>query len=76
MKDYGLAEELRAWEGQEFEVVSVLAGLRPGRKGGARVEVEGKIGGLWVVHSYGHAGAGYQSSFGSAKKVAMHFKAL
>lgn len=35
------------------------------RKGGPRVEKE-KIDGKWVVHQYGHAGYGYQSSWGSA----------
>jgi D-amino-acid oxidase len=57
-----------------FVVLSVQCGLRPGRKGGPRVEVEvlsegqgGKT--VRVVHSYGHAGAGYQNSVGSARKV-------
>jgi hypothetical protein len=60
----------------EFEVVSVQVGLRPGRKGGARVEVEevglpGQVGGekFAVCHAYGHGGAGYQNSIGSARKV-------
>jgi D-amino-acid oxidase len=59
----------------EFEVVSEQVGLRPGRKGGARVEVEElrQPGGLGektaVCHAYGHAGAGYQNSIGSAEKV-------
>ncbi|KAF2434603.1 nucleotide-binding domain-containing protein [Tothia fuscella] len=62
-------------ESGEFEVVSVQVGLRPGRIGGARVELEevrqpGGIGEPMVVcHAYGHAGAGYQNSVGSAKKV-------
>ncbi|KAH6664890.1 hypothetical protein B0J14DRAFT_606920 [Halenospora varia] len=37
--------------------------------GGPRVEVEGRVEGAWVVHSYGHAGAGYQNSVGCAEKV-------
>jgi glycine/D-amino acid oxidase-like deaminating enzyme len=52
----------------EFELLSVQVGLRPGRKGGARVEME-VLDGLVVCHSYGHAGAGYQNSVGSANKV-------
>ncbi|KAI7240950.1 hypothetical protein KC330_g945 [Hortaea werneckii] len=51
-----------------FEVISVQCGLRPGRRGGARVEIE-KVVGLNVVHAYGHAGAGYQNSVGSARLV-------
>jgi D-amino-acid oxidase len=52
----------------EFEVLSVQVGLRPGRKGGARVEIE-SLNGAIVCHAYGHAGAGYQNSVGSANKV-------
>jgi glycine/D-amino acid oxidase-like deaminating enzyme len=54
----------------EFEVLSEQVGLRPGRKGGVRVEIETMEGGDFVVcHAYGHAGAGYQNSIGSAQKV-------
>lgn len=38
------------------------------RKGGPRVEKE-KIDGNWVIHQYGHAGYGYQSSWGSAQET-------
>ena len=41
----------------EFEVMKTLVGLRPSREGGARVETE-QIAGKWVIHSYGHSGAG------------------
>lgn len=51
-----------------FEVVSVQCGLRPARKGGPRMETE-NVGGRAVVHAYGHAGAGYQNSVGSARVV-------
>lgn len=51
-----------------FEVVSVQCGLRPARRGGPRVERE-KVGDWEVVHAYGHAGAGYQNSVGSARLV-------
>jgi D-amino-acid oxidase len=55
----------------QFEVLSVQVGRRPGRKGGPRVEVDGsgRIGGVRVVYAYGHEGAGYQNSVGSAEKV-------
>ena len=63
------APELLNWKG-EFEVLSEQVGLRPGRKGGARVEIEElEAGELVVCHAYGHAGAGYQNSIGSAQKV-------
>lgn len=52
----------------EFEVLSAQVGLRPGRKGGARVEIE-SLDRVIVCHAYGHAGAGYQNSVGSANKV-------
>jgi D-amino-acid oxidase len=53
-----------------FEMLSVQCGLRPGRTGGPRVEGEVLDGGrLRIVHAYGHAGAGYQNSVGSARKV-------
>ncbi|ORY15113.1 FAD dependent oxidoreductase [Clohesyomyces aquaticus] len=63
----------------KIEVLATQVGLRPGRKGGVRVEVEevdvdvdgerrGKAK-VKVVHQYGHAGAGYQLSLGSARKV-------
>ena len=51
-----------------FEVLSVQCGLRPARRGGPRIEGE-VVGGIRVVHAYGHAGAGYQNSVGSARKV-------
>lgn len=52
----------------EFEVLSVQCGLRPGRRDGPRVEGE-IVGEKRVVHSYGHAGAGYQNSVGCARRV-------
>ncbi|KAF2086473.1 nucleotide-binding domain-containing protein [Saccharata proteae CBS 121410] len=66
-----LAPELLNEKG-EFEVLRVNVGRRPGRRGGPRVEVEEvgtEEGRRIVVHEYGHAGAGYQNSFGSAGKV-------
>lgn len=63
-----LAPELRTSPNGDFEVISVQCGLRPGREGGARVELE-LIGGHHVVHSYGHGAAGFQNSIGSARDV-------
>ncbi|KAI9709593.1 MAG: hypothetical protein M1828_002401 [Chrysothrix sp. TS-e1954] len=57
--------------GKGIEALSVIrhgVGLRPLRERGSRVEKE-RIRGLWVVHQYGHGGAGYQSSYGSAKEA-------
>lgn len=51
-----------------FEVLSVQCGLRPARRGGPRMERE-VVGARSVVHAYGHAGAGYQNSIGSARLV-------
>ncbi|KAK8214550.1 hypothetical protein IWZ01DRAFT_500156 [Phyllosticta capitalensis] len=56
----------------EFDVLSVNVGFRPGRTGGPRLEVEDiqtEAGKFVVCHEYGHAGAGYQLSFGSAEKT-------
>ncbi|KAJ9662413.1 D-amino acid oxidase [Coniosporium apollinis] len=55
-------------DGKGPEALSIIrhgVGLRPMREGGPRVEKE-RINGVWVVHEYGHAGYGYQSSYGSA----------
>ncbi|KAJ9502515.1 hypothetical protein H2202_001636 [Exophiala xenobiotica] len=48
----------------ETDVVKDLVGVRPGRKGGIRVELDGN-----TVHAYGFKGAGYVYSFGAAAKV-------
>lgn len=51
-----------------LDIVRHGVGLRPYREGGVRLEKE-KIGGTWVVHNYGHAGWGYQGSYGTAERV-------
>ncbi|KAJ7463840.1 FAD dependent oxidoreductase [Mycena galericulata] len=55
---------------EDLDVVEECVGLRPTRKGGVRLEVTsltvgGKV--FPIVHNYGHGGAGYQSSWASAK---------
>ena len=58
-------------KGKGIEGLSVIrhsVGLRPMRKGGIRVQKE-VIGGVPVVHNYGHGGYGYQASYGSADKA-------
>ena len=42
----------------DYEVLKVGVGLRPGRRGGARVDLEKCPSGLVIAHTYGHAGAG------------------
>ena len=66
-----LAPELLTGPNDQFEVVSVQCGLRPGREGGARIEKEhvNDYHEEKVVHAYGHGGAGYQNSVGSARLV-------
>jgi D-amino-acid oxidase len=67
-----LVPELLTGEDEGFEVLSVQVGLRPGRRGGVRVEREVVSVGerkVRVVHAYGHAGSGYQNSVGGARDV-------
>lgn len=54
---------------QGIFIVRHNVGLRPGRKGGPRVEAERAAGGKLIVHAYGLGPAGYQASFGVAEKV-------
>jgi len=64
--------------GKGIEALDVIrhgVGLRPMRKGGPRVEKE-CIDGQWVVHSYGHGGYGYQSSYGSAYMTVALIKSI
>ncbi|KAJ4383076.1 D-amino acid oxidase [Didymella sp. IMI 355093] len=53
---------------ENLDVIRHGVGLRPGREAGVRLEKE-KIDGTWVVHNYGHAGWGYQGSYGCAEEV-------
>ncbi|MCY0995872.1 FAD-dependent oxidoreductase [Myxococcus sp. MISCRS1] len=53
--------------GAVFDVVEHKVGLRPGRPT-VRLEAE-VIAGRWVVHDYGHGGAGVTLSWGCAEEV-------
>ena len=53
----------------EDQIVRTVAGIRPYRRGGPRLERE-ELGGKTVVHKYGHGDAGYTLSWGSAEVVA------
>lgn len=53
---------------EELDVVRCGVGLRPAREGGVRVERE-TVEGYRVVHNYGHAGYGYQCSYGCANEA-------
>lgn len=62
-----LSPELR--KGPEPEIIVALAGNRPSRQGGARVErTEIVVGGVphVLVHNYGAGGTGYQAGYGMA----------
>jgi len=51
------------------EVGVYVAGLRPFREGGVRLEAE-RWGDRWMVHNYGHGGAGITLAPGSARLAA------
>lgn len=53
---------------EHLDIIRHGVGLRPVREGGARIEKE-NINGVWVVHNYGHGGAGYQCSYGCAQEA-------
>lgn len=58
-------------EGQGIEGLSIIrhgVGLRPLREDGPRIERE-NLEDFWVVHNYGHAGYGYQTSYWSATEA-------
>jgi D-amino-acid oxidase len=48
------------------QVLRTVAGIRPYRKGGVRLERE-VVGNKTVIHNYGHGGAGFTLSWGSAQ---------
>ena len=64
-----IAPELTNGQGVKgLDIIRHGVGLRPFREGGVRLEKE-KIDGTWIVHNYGHAGWGYQGSYGCAERV-------
>lgn len=70
----GLSEDLRA---EEPEILGVVAGMRPSREGGARVEREQiLVGGQRraLVHNYGAGGTGFQAGYGMAIEAVQHVK--
>lgn len=52
-----------------LSVIRHAVGLRPYREGGARIEEEKLDSDTWIIHNYGHAGWGYQGSYGCAEDV-------
>jgi len=60
------AELLPVLGNPETDLLAVVAGLRPSREGGARVEAESVDGGRLLVHNYGAGGTGYQAGMGMA----------
>lgn len=52
-----------------LEIVKVVAGLRPSRHGGVRIELEKAEDGKILVHNYGASGYGYQAGFGMAREA-------
>jgi D-amino-acid oxidase len=53
------------------KIIRSGVGLRPWRKGGVRIEsdLDTLKDGTLIVHNYGHAGWGYQGSYGCAERV-------
>lgn len=47
---------------EDLKVIKHGVGLRPGRQGGPRIELEKRHNGL-VIHNYGASGTGYQGSW-------------
>lgn len=59
-------------DGKGVKGLSVIrhgVGLRPFRADGVRLETERMSDGTHIVHNYGHAGWGYQGSYGCAEEV-------
>jgi D-amino-acid oxidase len=60
------------------EILEHLVGLRPGREGGVRLEMEPVFQGCTIIHNYGHGGSGFTLSWGCAAdvtKLAERFRA-
>jgi D-amino-acid oxidase len=50
-------------------VLAERVGLRPFRRSGVRLERVRSSGGRWIIHNYGHGGAGFTISWGCAETV-------
>ncbi|KAJ7089297.1 D-aspartate oxidase [Mycena belliarum] len=73
------ADKREAKNIDDLDVVEECVGLRPTRKGGLRIETSFLAVGdktFPVVHNYGHGGAGYQSSWGSANAAVELLKSV
>lgn len=60
-----ISTQLQAPNLSDDRILRVVAGLRPCRHGGLRLEVE-QIGSKSVIHNYGHGGSGITLSLGCA----------
>lgn len=59
---------------EKFPIIKVNVGLRPGRTGGTRLEIDGSNG--KIVHAYGFEGFGFEASRGVAEQVGELVKTL
>jgi D-amino-acid oxidase len=64
-----VAECSRALNIESPRVVAERVGLRPFRRSGLRLERDQLHDGRTVIHNYGHGGAGFTLSWGSAREV-------
>jgi glycine/D-amino acid oxidase-like deaminating enzyme len=62
------APPLAAPDLSDGNVIRCVAGIRPFRRGGPRIERQ-SLGGKTIVHNYGHGGAGFTLSWGSAHRA-------
>ncbi|KAH8171109.1 FAD dependent oxidoreductase domain-containing protein [Sarocladium implicatum] len=70
----GLSEDLRA---EKPEILATVAGMRPSREGGARVEMEQRTFSgqeRALVHNYGAGGTGFQAGYGMALESVQQVK--
>ena len=51
------------------DITGIASGLRPARKSGVRVASEQRTSGQWLLHNYGHGGAGVTLSWGCAAAI-------
>lgn len=54
---------------EDLQIIRVVAGIRPGRKGGVRIEKQELSDGKVIIHNYGAAGEGYLCSLGMANEA-------